>query len=59
MKEETGSIKQKASVSEPCVVCGEDTGYTKDIPIAQRQCYIEGAGQLCRKCYAAIYLKET
>ena len=41
---------------EKCVMCGEETPYTKDTHIDLRKYYIEGAGQLCEKCYNEIYL---
>ena len=40
---------------EYCVKCGKETPYTKDVPIDQRDCYIEGAGQLCDDCFIEIY----
>ena len=40
---------------EPCIRCGNDTGYMKDTPVELRNRYIDGAGQLCEKCYAALY----
>ena len=46
------------SKAERCVICGKPTEYRKDVPIDKRECYIEGAGQLCRKCYFEIYLKN-
>ncbi len=42
-----------------CVICGKETEYTKDTPIDQRECYIEGAGQFCKECYALIYYTQT
>ena len=50
--------KQSDSKTERCVICGKPTEYRKDVPIDKRECYIEGAGQLCRKCYFEIYLKN-
>ena len=42
-----------------CVICGKPTEYREDTPIDKReQRYIEGAGQLCRKCYFEIYIKS-
>ena len=41
-----------------CIVCGKPTEYRKDVPIDKRECYVEGAGQMCRKCYFEIYLKQ-
>jgi hypothetical protein len=42
---------------EKCVMCGRETPYTKNTHIDLREYYIEGAGQLCEKCYKEIYLK--
>lgn len=33
-----------------CVICKQPSPYTRDIPIEQREGYIVGSGQLCRKC---------
>lgn len=41
-----------------CVVCGEKTEYTRDIPVSERTGYVKGAGQLCRKCFFDIYAKK-
>lgn len=38
-----------------CVICGRETDMKKDLPIAMRKYYVEGAGQLCRKCYLELY----
>lgn len=43
---------------EPCVLCGAKTGYKRSHPIQQRSHYIEGAGQLCPRCYHETYQKE-
>ena len=40
---------------EKCLICGTITKIPKDMHIANRTNYIEGAGQLCEKCYAEIY----
>ena len=50
--------KETKNNRELCVVCGKDAGYTKETPISQRKNYIEGAGQLCQKCYTEIYVKK-
>ena len=50
--------KQYESKVEHCVVCGKPTEYRADMPIDKRECYVEGAGQLCRKCYFEIYIKS-
>jgi hypothetical protein len=40
---------------DKCVMCGEETPYTKDIPVNLRHYYVDGGGQLCRDCYEYIY----
>jgi len=39
---------------EICTVCRVYTDVSKDTPIAQRQYYVECAGQLCKECYNRI-----
>jgi hypothetical protein len=36
---------------EVCVICHSETAVKKSTPIDQRECYIRGVGQLCKKCY--------
>jgi hypothetical protein len=36
---------------DKCIMCGEDTPYDFETHIDMRIGYIEGAGQLCGKCY--------
>lgn len=45
---------KKEKEIEKCVLCGEETTYTKDVPIYMRFFYIEGMGQLCSKCYERL-----
>lgn len=40
---------------DPCVCCGKPSGEKKGTHIGQRLYYVEGAGQLCKKCYNAVY----
>lgn len=40
---------------ERCVVCGRPTELRFSTPIELRRCYVEGAGQLCPKCWAELY----
>jgi len=42
---------------EICVICHKETNIPVNLHIAQRAHYIEGAGQLCAKCYAKINKK--
>jgi len=44
-------IKEK----DKCVSCGAVTIYNKSDHIDIRMDYVEGAGQLCRKCFIRIY----
>ena len=44
--------------NERCVSCNELTPYRKDTSIYVRQFYIEGGGQLCKKCNKKIYDNE-
>lgn len=43
---------------DKCIMCKKETEYTKNTHIDFRQYYIEGAGQLCKKCYNMIYIGE-
>ena len=45
---------QKKS-KEICVSCEEETPYDVSMDISLRQCYVEGAGQLCLKCWKELY----
>ncbi|RKI40102.1 hypothetical protein D7V86_18510 [bacterium D16-51] len=40
---------------EHCILCGRLTEILKNGPVAGREYYIEGAGQLCRECYREMY----
>ncbi len=56
--EKQTTLKEAVFVDEPyeqCVMCKSQTEYSRSTPIGERQYYIEGAGQLCRKCYYKIY----
>jgi len=43
---------------EKCVNCGAETPYLENLPIDLREHYVEGAGQLCKKCFEEIYDKK-
>lgn len=34
-----------------CIICGNETPYEIETHIDYRTSYIEGVGQLCKKCY--------
>jgi hypothetical protein len=42
-------------MKDKCVVCGCKTQYKKTDHIDFRKFYVEGAGQLCGKCWSEIY----
>ena len=42
---------------EKCVDCGLDTGYSINDHVDSRKNYVEGAGQLCSKCFIEVYKK--
>ena len=39
---------------ESCVLCGKDTPYSFDTPLEKRVGYVDGCGQLCKKCFSVI-----
>jgi len=50
----------KEELYEQCISCKELTGIPKTLDIQQRLYYVQGAGQLCRDCWEALYPpKET
>ena len=57
MIEMTKSVPKKKEF-EKCDLCGELTDIPVDMPIQERKGYIEGAGQLCPKCYFELYVKK-
>lgn len=52
-----GKIKHKIRPTDIdlCICCGAETEYTRDTAIGKRVGYIEGAGQLCFRCYCELY----
>lgn len=40
---------------EKCVICNSITEYRRNVHIDHRNFYVDGAGQLCRKCYENAY----
>jgi len=47
-------MKNKEEMDD-CVSCGTETDYPKTMNINLRSYYVEGAGQLCKKCWDLIY----
>jgi len=50
-----GRDKSPLLIMDDCVYCGKETKYPKHMDIDFRMHYVEGAGQLCEKCYDEIY----
>lgn len=44
-----------ASDRERCTICGRITDVPRGRPIALREYYVVGSGQLCRECYFCTY----
>lgn len=55
MKKRLINQSKNSILYERCVCCGKMTDVLKDVNIAQRKGYIQGAGQLCRECYDKLY----
>ncbi|WP_302823472.1 hypothetical protein [Eubacterium callanderi] len=53
-RKESPQIETDSPTFESCVLCGKKTHIPIDTPIAARQGYIEGTGQLCPTCYKKI-----
>ena len=43
---------------EICIFCKKELPYSKDINIAVRYYYVEGAGDLCIECSNKIYANK-
>ena len=41
--------------TEICIVCGIDTKVSKELRVDLREHYVEGAGQMCKKCWENTY----
>lgn len=44
----------KETDNDRCVVCWCPTEYQSSMPIALRQHYIDGCGQMCEACYLRV-----
>lgn len=58
MKKKTENKKAEEIIFEVCILCGKKTHIPIDTPIAARQGYIEGSGQLCPDCSQRINTRE-
>jgi hypothetical protein len=45
-------------MKEKCVSCGVETQFDENTDINYRFYYVEGGGQLCKKCYDRIFSDE-
>jgi len=43
--------KNKVGTKDCCVMCGKETAYNYETNINYRYGYVEGIGQLCKRCY--------
>ena len=43
---------------EKCVICNEETPFNKNDHVDSRCYYVEGAGQLCKKCWNEIWNED-
>ena len=46
-------------MKDNCAACGNKTPYDEFDEVEVRFFYVEGAGQLCAKCYGEIYGNKT
>ena len=57
MRTDKGRDKSRHSAEkERCILCGGLTETAKEQPLSEREYYIEGAGQLCKRCYQELYV---
>ena len=51
---EQESCEKVSAETERCILCGNDTGVSVNLPADARKYYINGVGQLCEDCYIKI-----
>lgn len=56
-KEENELLGISPNGKDLCISCDSESKYSHDTSIEYRTNYIEGAGQLCEKCYNTIMNK--
>ena len=54
MKKKIENKTAHETIFEVCILCGKKTHILVETPIAARQGYVEGAGQLCQECHHKI-----
>ncbi|WP_295093475.1 hypothetical protein [Ruminococcus sp.] len=52
-------IDYRKTEYEKCILCGKVTYVKVTLSIEERKYYIEGIGQLCKKCYMIIDRKNV
>lgn len=50
-----GKENKEEAEYERCIICGCITQVRRDWDISMRKYYVEGAGQLCKRCFYDIY----
>ena len=45
---------EKQTKYESCVLCGQQMNVPVDVPIKDREHYIDSVGQLCQKCFLRL-----
>jgi len=45
-------------ILEKCVCCGTVTAYFKNTSVKNRLYYVNGCGQLCKKCHDELFRKQ-
>jgi len=41
-------------MKDKCILCGKETEYDKDTHVDFRLYYIDGSGQLCKRCFNSL-----
>ena len=55
MEETYRQAAEDEELMEKCVLCGRMVPVRRDSDIAGRRYYVEGAGQLCARCFYEVY----
>ena len=55
MEETYRQAAEDEELMEKCVLCGRMVPVRRDSHIAGRRYYVEGAGELCARCFYEVY----
>ena len=55
MEETYRQAAEDEELMEKCVLCGRTVPVRRDSHITGRRYYVEGAGQLCARCFYELY----